>query len=400
MRFSVKSGIFIGNIFQHYDTSLFGWIAPFLAPLLFPEKSGLEALLLTFAFLPLAYLIKPLGALFWGWMGDRIGRKPVVMMTLAGMACSTCMIGSLPLIPQSWMILALCRVLQGFFSVGSANGSSLFLLEQTPEHKRVWASAFYDATGVLGIFLASLLVSFFGETHWRFLFWFGAGANLLAMLLSKKGVEVPFSAPKKTSWLTLWRYKKTLLQIAIVAGFSYANYFLLTVFLNGFLPQITSLTKQEVLQFNTHLLWVDSLLLLGFGFLCKWVKKEMLMTSAALMAAVFTIPLMISLEGAGWKEAALVRLLFVIFGVALAAPFHAWKLQILPVNHRFLIGGVGSALGAKLFGAPMPFLSTWLVTQTGWIGAAALPVVLLGSLASIVIFLEFRSRTIQVGQQV
>jgi MHS family proline/betaine transporter-like MFS transporter len=384
MRFSVKSGILIANVFQHYETSLFGWITPFLAPLLFPKKTGLEALLLTFAFLPLAYLAKPLGALFWGFLGDRIGRKPVLIITLIGMTCSTVIIGSLPLIENAWIILALCRTLQGFFSVGGEDGAALFLLEATPERRRPWISALYDATGILGIFLASFLVSFWGETHWRLLFWLGAFTSLVAIFLSKRAEEVP-RVVAKASLRTLWEERFSFLQVVAVTGFSYANYFLVSVFLNGFLPQISSLTKQEVLQFNTHLLWLDALLLLGFGFLCKYMRKEKLMIIAALMAAFFTIPLISSLQGATWTEAALVRLILVFFGVALAAPFHAWKLQVLPTSHRFLVGGVASALGAKLFGAPMPLLSTWLVSQTGWVGAAGLPVVLLSLAAALAI---------------
>jgi MFS family permease len=391
MRFTVRLGTFLGNVLHHYDSSLFGWVAPFLAPLLFPDRQGAEALLLTFALLPLNYLAKPLGAFIWGYLGDRFGRKPVLVMTLTGMAISTCSIGFLPLVPDAWIFLALCRILQGFFSAGEKTGAALFLLEHTPPHKRALTSALYDATGIVGIFTASMLASFCGETHWRLLFFLGAGAGLSAVFLRKGAEESPEYSPSKITWKALWAGRLELIRISIVSGFSYANYYLLSIFMNGFLPQITSITKQEMLAFNTHLLWIDSLLLLGFGYVCRWIKKEHLMASATLFAAFFAIPLFMQLEGASWGQAAAVRLALVVFGVALAAPYHAWKMELL-ATHRFLIGGVGAALGAKIFGAPMPLLSTWLVTKTGFVWTAALPIVVLGAASSVVILWGARKR--------
>lgn len=391
MRFHVRLGVLLGNVLHHYDTSLFGWTVPFLAPVLFPNKSEAEALLLTFAFLPLSYLVKPLGALFWGWMGDHFGRKPVIIMTLTGMTLSTCMIGCIPLIPNAWIIVSVCRIFQGFFSAGEEKGAALFLLENTKESRQAFVSALYDASGILGILFASFLASYYGTTHWRLLFWLAAGTGLITVFLRKEAKESFDRSSEPISWKIFWKERFTLMEIVIVSGFSYANYFLITVFLNGFLPQITALTKESVLMFNTHLLGIDFVLLLGFGILCRWIKKEHLMATGALFAAICGIPLFMQLEGANWMQAAIVRVALVVFGVALAAPYHAWKIEVLPKNNRFLIGGVGAAIGAKLFGAPMPILSTWLVMQTGCVWTAALPIVVLGfAAASVILLKQFR----------
>lgn len=386
-----RFGTLIGNILYHYDTALFGWLTPFLAPILFPNKTGLEALLLTFSFLPLSYLAQPLGALFWGFLGDHFGRKPILPITLSGMALTTAAIGCVPLIPQAWIMVATCRLLQGFFSAGERTGTALFLIEHAPPSKRPFTSALFDATGIVGIFLASLLASTFGQVHWRPLFWLGAITGLIALFLRRHATESPEHKPTPISWKTLWLKRKPLLQITLVSGFSYANYFLLSVFLNGFLPQITTLKTAEVLLINTHLLWIDALLLLAFGWLCRYIQKEHLMAAATLLAALLAIPLFVYLEGASWGQAATIRLTLVTLGVALAAPYHAWKAEILPTD-RFLIGGVGTALGAKLFGAPIPLLSTWLVTQTGEVWAAALPIVLLGFAATGTILWQLMGR--------
>lgn len=375
----------IGNVFNHYETSLFGWLTPFLAPVLFPTKSGSDALLLTFAFLPLSYVLKPIGAIFWGWIGDRHGRKPVLVSCMFGMAVATFMMGCLPLTTGAWIYLGFCRLAQGFFAAGEEKGAALYLLENTPEDQRTRMSALYDASGIVGIFLASLLASFFGETSWRLLFWIAALGGLLAAYLRKHSHESPHFKSSMGSWRVLWEERKVIGKIAIVSGFSYANYFIVTVFLNGFLPQISSLTKQEMMQFNTQLLWIDFLLLLGFGYVCKWIQKERLMRGATLLSALCIIPLFFFLEGASWWQVAAIRLLLVTFGVALAAPYHAWKLEHLPQNHRFLVGSFAAMLGSKVLGAPVPFLATWLAKESGFVWMAALPVVVTGLASTLVL---------------
>ena len=380
-----KLGALAGNILHHYETSLFGWLTPFLAPLLFPDKSGLDALLLTFAFIPLKYLTKPLGAIFWGCFGDKWGRKPALTTSLIGMSISTFAIGCLPLVSYAWIFLAICQTFQGFFSAGEEKGAAIYLLEQTAKEKRSWMSSLYDASGILGIFLASLLASQLGETHWRLLFWMGSFGGILGVILRQKAQESPEFIPTKFSWKIIWEERLLISRIAIVSGFSYANYYLVTVFLNGYLPRISSLTKADVLMFNTHLLWIDALLLLGFGTLCKWVRREKLMMFATFMTAILAIPLFATLDNASWSHAALIRLIFVTLGVALAAPYHAWKLELLPTHNRFLIGTLGSTLGSKFFGAPIPILATYLVSQTGYTWAPAIPLVILSLAATAVL---------------
>ncbi len=382
-----RLGAILGNILSHYDTSLFGWTAPFLAPALFPGQSGIDALILTFALLPISYIARPFGALFWGWIGDAFGRKTALSASLIGMAGATFAIGCLPLSSFAWVFLALCRALQGFCAAGEEKGAALYLLEHTEKEKRPFASAFYDASGIAGIFLASLLAALFGLEHWRELYFLGGAAGAIGFFLRRAGVESPGFTPAKASWSVLWQERKAIAAIALVSGFSYANYYLITIFMNGFLPTVTALKKEEMLAFNTHLLWIDFVLLLAFGALCRKIAKEKLMAAAALSAAALAIPLFSCLDGASWSAAAAVRLSLVALGTALAAPYHVWKMEILPDRHRFFIGSVGSALGSKLFGAPMPALAAWCVMKTGSIWTAALPIVATGIAAGALLLL-------------
>ncbi|MBS0627296.1 MAG: MFS transporter, partial [Verrucomicrobia bacterium] len=178
----------IGHLLENYDRALFGLLAPFIAPIFFPEKDPFTALILTYAILPLSLLSKPLGSVFFGWIGDRIGRKKALFYSLIGMAFVTISIGLLPgyskigaLAPIS---LALARMLQSFFAAGESTGGALFLLEHTQKTQRSLFSSLYDIFGVGGVIIASAAITLMSarnsiEESWRFLFLAGGLTALL-----------------------------------------------------------------------------------------------------------------------------------------------------------------------------------------------------------------------------
>ncbi len=190
--------------------------------------------------------------------------------------------------------------------------------------------------------------------------------------------ELSPSKPVRSSWKTLWHYRKEVFAVAAVAGFSYANYFLITNFMNGFLPLISSITKAEAMSLNTKLLVFDFFLLPVFGVLSLKIRKELLLKVALLGILTSVIPLFLFLHEATLFKAACVRLTLTFFGVCLAAPYHAWVYEITPPQHRYLIGAFGTALGGRLFGAPLPSLSLWLYGQTGLIISPAILLILVG----------------------
>src|SRR5579872_7035410 len=123
----------IGNLLEHYDRALFGLLAPFIAPLFFEGKDPLTALILTYGMLPLGILSRPLGSLFFGWIGDRFGRREALFYSLLGMAFTTIGIGFLPIYAQigalAPLLLAFGRLLQNFFDAGETAGGAIAVLE-------------------------------------------------------------------------------------------------------------------------------------------------------------------------------------------------------------------------------------------------------------------------------
>jgi MHS family proline/betaine transporter-like MFS transporter len=330
-------------------------------------------------------IAKPLGALFFGRLGDRTGRAKTVAYTLFGMGAATLSISFLPTYETAgWIapaLLGAASFLQNFFAAGETTGGALVLLEQTEKKKQGWQSSLFDASSILGILFASGAAYLWGD-HWRILFAFGALPALMGPIIRRS----PTHAYPKWEWRDLWRYAPQIASIAVVIGYSYGNYYLVTSFMNGFLPLVTAMSTQEAMALNTCLLGLNFFLLPFFGALTLKMNKERLMKRALIAGLICSLPCFLLLENASFGVAAGVRLLLVMIGVAFSAPYHAWAMDRCPPHLRFTLSSVGFAIGSRFLGAPIPALSLWLYHHTHWIGAAALPILGVGLLAGLVLF--------------
>jgi len=408
MSFQARFAGIIGNLLEHYDHALFGLLTPFLAPLFFETQDPITALILTYGMLPLGLITRPLGSLFFGWMGDTLGRRHALFFSLLGMAIVTMGIGCLPVYQDIgiWapILLGLARMLQSFFAAGESTGGAIFVLEHTSLSQRGWMSSWYDASSLGGILLASGLVAWMSaqggiEESWRLLFWVGGMSALWGIFLRWKvtdGAEF-VEAPKIGNYFgALQEHKLSLLSILLASGFSYTTYALAFTLMNGYIPLITSLSKTEVMQVNTGLLVVDLLLLPCFGYLASKLGKERVMLAGAIGSVILAIPLFSFLPEASLSAVIAVRLMLVVCGVAFAAPYYAWAMEQVPPRHRYLILSLGGALGSQLIGAPTSAVCLWLYQLLGWGGAPALYLLGVGSAAGWVVYWSARKRVFSV----
>lgn len=180
-------GTILSNLFEHYDTALFSLLAPFLAPLFFPNQDPVTALLFTFGIIPLGMAARPIGALFFGYIGDSIGRRKTLEISLIGTAVVSILMGLLPTYAQ-WgtfapVLLSLGRIGQNFFAAGEITGGIVYLLEKSDQKKQDFISSLYDASTIAGILLASCLVSLLYaldvmDSYWRCLYFLSDASQL------------------------------------------------------------------------------------------------------------------------------------------------------------------------------------------------------------------------------
>jgi len=371
----------LGNLLEHYDCALFGFLTPFIAPLFFGEqKDPVLSLILTYGILPLGLLTRPLGSLCFGLIGDRFSRSSALFYSLLGMGITTIAIGFLPLYQDVgiWapIFLSLGRMLQNFFSAGESTGSAIFVLEHTDMSKRSLVNGFYSALSLSGILMASGLVALaskYGsiEENWRYLFWIGGSTALLGVSLRWTSKDAPefISAIKikKEKWIyVLKECKESFLSIILASGFSHITYSLAFIFMNGYVPLITSLSKEEMIKINTPLLLIDMLLLPCFGYLAHRWGKEKIMLTAALCSVGAALPLFALLEGGSLIKVVFVRLAIIVPGVAFSASYHAWAIEKVLPQHRYLVLSLGNALGSQCIGMPTSFICLGLYRMFEW----------------------------------
>ena len=382
----------IGNLFEHYDKHLFAFLAPFLAPLFFQTKSPLLSLILTFGIMPLSLLSRPLGALIFGKIGDRQGRKKALTITLMGMAFVTLLMGILPTYQQAgWiapLLLILTRLLQSFFASGEITGGALLILEHCDPKKRSFLSSIYDCSSILGILIASFAVTLLAHFNciastWRLLYLGGAVTACIGMglRLFTREDELPLKRedPLSTAQL-IWKERRIFLALCFGIGFSYAIYENATTLMHSYLPFISRLSQVDSAWMSTWILILDLCLLPIFGYLAMRLSYQKTMLFFLFLTITLAFPLFNSLKEAAVFSVLAVRILFVILGVGFSAPLYAWAIETTPSPHRYTLISLSTAIGSQLIGGGSCVISLWLFEQTGWAGSPGLYLSLIGAI--------------------
>ena len=152
----------LGTVFEWYDFYLYATLAPFFAALFFPKGNDTAALLAAFATYAAGFLVRPFGALFFGRLGDLVGRKHTFLLTIVVMGASTFGVGLLPTYEAIGMAapitLVLLRLLQGLALGGEYGGAATYVAEHASDKNRGSATSWIQTTATLGFFLSLLVI--------------------------------------------------------------------------------------------------------------------------------------------------------------------------------------------------------------------------------------------------
>jgi MFS family permease len=151
----------LGTVFEWYDFFIYGTLAPVIAANFFPSTNPTAALLLTLATFGAGFGVRPLGAVLFGILGDRLGRKYTFLVTITLMGVATAAVGLLPTYAQIGLaapiLLVTCRLLQGLALGGEYGGAAIYVAEHAPRNKRGFYTSFIQA-GVIGGLVLSIAV--------------------------------------------------------------------------------------------------------------------------------------------------------------------------------------------------------------------------------------------------
>jgi MFS family permease len=157
-----------GTIIEWYDFYLYATLAPFLAPIFFPNDNPTASLLAAFATYAAGFLVRPFGAVVFGRIGDVVGRKYAFLMTIGIMGLATVLVGLLPTYSDIGIIapivLVVLRLLQGLALGGEYGGAAIYVAEHSPDNRRGFNTAWIQTTATVGFFLALAVILLFRTT--------------------------------------------------------------------------------------------------------------------------------------------------------------------------------------------------------------------------------------------
>jgi MHS family proline/betaine transporter-like MFS transporter len=261
------AGTAIGNFMEWYDFGIYGYIATTIAQVFYPGNSvSAVHLIATFSTLAAAYVVRPLGGFILGPLGDRIGRKRILVITILLMAVGTTMTGLLPGYSTIgvWapILLLVARIFQGFSTGGEFVGAMTYLVERAPNHRRGMMVGFLPLGNLVGFVLAGLLVTALQawlSPHdmlawgWRIPLLLGAPFGVLALYLRLRIKESPAyeqisdSTPVDGGWhqfrrTVIEQWKPMVICAALVVT-SQAPDFMLTGYLPTYLKVVVHVGK-------------------------------------------------------------------------------------------------------------------------------------------------------------
>ena len=383
-----------GNVIEWYDFYIFGSLAAILSVKFFEKSHPVAALLSTIALFTAGFLVRPLGAFVFGWLGDRVGRKYTFLLTLVGMALGTGAIGLIPTFEQiglaAAIILFCLRMIQGLCLGGQYGGAITYVAEHVSDERRGYYTGWLQTSPTLGIVLSLLVIivtrTYFGEAAfnawaWRIPFLFSFLLVFIAVYIRTHFEESPVYAEIKAKGQTSknpWReaflnpanLKYVVIATIVVLGQGvvwYSSQFWALYFLQQ-VSKVDTLTTAYIVGAG---LIIGTPSLIFFGWLSDIIGRKPVILGGMFLAAVTYYPLYTWLGAVtqpghiNMPVAILIVAILVCYVGMVYGPIGAFLAEFFPGRIRYTSVSVPYHIGNGWGGGLVPFITTAAFTATG-----------------------------------
>ncbi len=375
----------LGNILEWYDFSLYGYFAPIIAKLFFPTSDKLLSLLATFGVFATGFIMRPIGALLFGYFGDRNGRKKTLAASIILMAIPTTLIGLLPTYQQmgifAGILLLICRLLQGLAVGGEFCGSIVYITEHSPANRRgmfgSWAmfSAFAGlllGSGVTALFNALLSQQDLISWGWRIPF-------IAGLLLGAVGLYFRLRMPETPNFVTIKNRQQILINpvnqafkvaaqpmvISTALVFLPAmSFYLLFVYLPSYMTEILGMSLHRSLTINTISMLVIILVIPLIGLLSDIIGRKPVLLTGAIGFGLLSYPLFLLIQHTTFISVLLAQVMFAILVSFAYAAIPATLVELVGTNIRYTAMSFPYNLSNAVFGGTAPLVATYLIEKT------------------------------------
>ena len=365
-----------GNVLEWYDFAAYGFFATVFAKVFFPQSTPFVGLLSAFAVFAASFLMRPLGAVVFGTLGDRLGRSRALVLSAGLMTASTVSIGLLPTYEMVGMaapvLLLLMRLVQGVCIGGEYTTSAVFLAEHAAPGRRGFATSF-SAAGVsggtlIGSGIAALVASTLSPEQlvawgWRVPFLLGVVLGLVSLYLRRTALrETPLVPTGRLPLLETLRHDLPNLTRAVILAFQAGvAYYLLFVYLATYLQQQDGLSASFTLRLNTVCLAVTMVLVPVFAILSDRIGRRAVVFAGMAGLALLTWPLFMLFGQGDVRLVISAQIALALLLPISSAPLAALLVEMFPRERRCSAVAFAWNLGVGVGGGTAPMVATFLV---------------------------------------
>src|ERR1700716_1837367 len=419
----------VGNVIEWYDFYIFGSLAAVLSVKFFEQSHPVAALLSTIALFTAGFLIRPLGAFLFGWLGDRVGRKYTFLITLSGMGLGTGVIGLIPSfqsigVTAAFLLFGL-RMIQGLCLGGEYGGAITYVAEHVSDERRGYYTGWPQTSPTLGIVVSLFVIiatrMYFGNEvfqawAWRIPFLISFLLVAIAIYIRLQLQETPiFEEIKAKGQMTKNPWKEAFLSSNI-------KYILIaTIVLIGqgvvwysgqfwalyFLQQVSKVDPLTTAYIVGAALLLASPTLILFGWLSDLIGRKPVILSGFLLAALTYYPLYswlgtVTQPGhVNYPVAIFIIFILVSYVGLVYGPIGAFLAEYFPGRIRYTSVSVPYHIGNGWGGGLVPFITTAAFAATGSIGYALIYPILVPAVCFVLgVFLMPETRKISIWEPV
>lgn len=382
----ILSGSAFGNMIEWFDYASYGYLATIIASVFFAPGDTTAALLSTFAIFALSFIVRPIGGIVWGYYGDRIGRKKILVLTMFMMSISTFCIGLIPSYSSigilAPILLLACRIVQGFSASGEYAGASLMIAEHAPKNKRGLLVSMVPASTAAGMLLGAVFASTleFTLTEEALHSWGWRIPFLLSLPLGIIGLFIRLKMEDSPEFNQLLEEKSSSKQLGIIEGIRQSGkkiiialgviclnavgFYIILSYMPTYLTTVLEFDSLQSTLTTIFTLLAYVIMLPIVGALTDKVGRKPVLITACILFIIFTYPIftLMSLGGAFTITS------MILLGAILACNdgvLATFLSEMFPTEIRYSGFALSFNAGNAIFGGTSPYVATFLIAATG-----------------------------------
>ena len=382
MRKVVISGM-VGNALEWYDYALYAQFASIIGLKFFPKTEFVE--ILTFALFAAGFLVRPLGGVLFGQIGDRFGRRSALVIGIIMMAVPTAGIGLLPSYEvigiTAPIILAIIRLIQGFSLGGEFSGCIAFIVEHSPDNKRGLAGSASFVSMCVGMLMGVGVAHGFRyllnekdllDWGWRIPFILGLVIGLVGLYIRSHLAESPiYKAAKEAGYLSRTPLRETftkhwrhlLLAVGIYINVT-APFYTTTVFMEHIVQKL-GYTKEQGSIVCTVILITMTLVFPISAYISDKIGRKPVIITASVLLIFGIYPIFLALSSMNYNYAILSQIIFAAIVGIYMGPVPTILVELFPTRVRFTAVALSYNLSAAIFGGTIPMIGAFFYKATG-----------------------------------